>query len=281
VEPVRKSQCCLARFSGLGDQIERNFGRKFELAVLRFGKRKFLHMSFEKPNFNNEPYESMQNNLEQEQIREGELAPEVLERIEKSKIEIDDKINLLLTKGGLKPASEILLVIKTWHEDGLTEHMSEEDVQEALSVIRGLGLPYRLGERKTVEEPYSTEDEPDHQKFFRRDQMNILVGRTSQDLEFLERALKSNSDEMLGKAFGFPPTAVETFVGKRETLDRQSLSPDVQRSDGILFSSPTLSRDNWQKEIKQGQLYAEFIKKTSPKLYEEMRSKMLEILENP
>lgn len=237
-------------------------------------------MSFENPKFDNESDKSMQSDLRQEQIREGEFKPEVLERIKKSKIEIDDKINLLLTKRGLKPASEILLVIKTWHDEGLTEHMSEEDVQEALSVIQALGLPYRLGERKTVEEPYSTEDEPDRQKFFRRDQMNILVGRTPEDLVFLERALKSNSDEMLGKAFGFPPTAVEAFVGKRETLDRQSLPSDVQRSDAVLFSSPMLSRDNWQQEVKQGQLYGEFIKNVSQKLYEEMRSKALEILEN-
>ncbi|PIP17311.1 MAG: hypothetical protein COX44_00585 [Candidatus Portnoybacteria bacterium CG23_combo_of_CG06-09_8_20_14_all_37_13] len=238
-------------------------------------------MSFENPNLDNESHKSMQGDLRQEQIPESEFTPELLERIEKSKIEIDDKINLMLTKGDLKPASETLLVIKTWHEDGLTEHMSEEDVQESLSVIRALGLPYRLGERKTVEEPYSTEDEPDRQKFFRRDQMNILIGRTSEDLEFLERALKSNSDEMVGKAFGFPPTAIEAFVGKREVLDRQSLPLDIQHSDGVLFSSPTLSRDNWQEEIKRGQLYGEFIKKISPKLYGKMRSKALEILENP
>lgn len=238
-------------------------------------------MSFENPNFNNESHNSMKSDLRQEQIHESEFTPEILERIEKAKIEIDDKINLILTKGGLKPASEILLIIKTWHESGLTEHMSEEDVQESLGVIQAFGLPYRLGERKTIEEPYSTNDEPDRQKFFRRDQMNILIGRTSKDLEFLERALKSNSDKMLGKAFGFPPTAVEAFVGKREALDRQSLPLDIQHSDGVLFSSPTLSRDNWQQEIKQGQLYGEFIKKISPKLYQEMRSKMLETLENP
>jgi predicted nucleic acid-binding protein len=238
-------------------------------------------MSFENPNFSNESHRAMKGDLRREQIHEGKFAPEVVERIEKSKIEIDDKINLMLTKGGLKPASEILLVIKTWHDEGLTEHMSEEDVQESLSVIQALELPYRLGERKTIEVPYSTEDEPDRQKFFRREQMNILIGRTPEDLEFLELALKSNSDEMLGKAFGYPPTAIEAFVGKRETLDRQSLPPDVQRSDGILFSSPTLSRDNWQKEAELGQLYGGFIRKISPKLYEEMRSKALENIANP
>jgi len=236
-------------------------------------------MSFENPNFDNESKKLMQSDLKKDQVYEGELTSEVLRRIEKAKIEIDDKINLMLTKGGLKPASEILFVIKTWYEDDLTEHMSQEDVQEALDVIRALGLPYRFGERKIIEESYSTKNEPDRQKFFWREQMDILIGRTSQDLEFLERALKSNSDKMLGKAFGFPPTAVEAFIGKKEVLDRKFLPSDVQHSDGILFSSPTLSRDNWQEEIKQGQLYGEFIQKISPKLYVEMRSMALESLD--
>lgn len=238
-------------------------------------------MGFESLKADNKSREPIQDNLGEEKIRGREFMSELLERIEKSKIEIDDKINLILTKSGLKPASEILLVIKTWYDEVLTEHMSEEDVREAVNIIRALGLPYRLGERKVIEEFYSTEDEPDRKKFFWRDQMNILVGRTPEDLEFLERALQSHSDEMLGKAFGFPPTAVEAFVGKREALDRKSLPLDVQRSDRILFSSPTLSRDNWQQETAQGKLYGEFIKKTSPKLYEEMRSKALEILEHP
>ena len=238
-------------------------------------------MGFENSNFNNEPHELTQSDLRRGQICQSEFMPEFLERIEKSKIEIDDKVNLILTKGGLKPASEILLVIKTRHDKGLSEHMSEEDVQEALGVIRAIGLPFRPGERKTVQEPYWTKDEPDRQKFFWREQMNILIGRTPEDLEFLEHALKSGSDEMLGKAFGFPPTATEAFIGKREALDRQSLPPDVQQSDGILFSSPTLSQDNWQQEAKQGKLYGEFIKKISPKLYEEMRSKALKLLESP
>ena len=33
-QPVRKSQIRLARFGGLGNQIERNFGLKNQLAVL-------------------------------------------------------------------------------------------------------------------------------------------------------------------------------------------------------------------------------------------------------
>jgi len=228
------------------------------------------------PKFNSEK----QNNFDLENIREGEITPEEIERIEKSKMTIDDKINLLLIKGGLKPSSEILLVIKTQHDEGLTEHMNEEEVQEALSIIQESGLSYRFNDREIVREPYRTEKEPEIQRFYRREQMSILIGRSPKELGFLERALESKSDEMLGKAFGFPPTAVEAFVGKRKPLNRHSLALEIQHGDGILFSSPTLSQDSWQEEIKYGQQRGKFIKKISSQLYNEMRSFALTNLED-
>ena len=233
------------------------------------------------PKFNNLEMNNRtneQNNFRPENVRESEITSEEVERVEKSKMTIDDKINLLLTKGGLKPASEILLVIRTRDDEGLTEHMSEEEVQEALDIIQKSGLSYRFRDRETIQEPYRTKKEPKIQRFYTREQIKILVGLSSEELEFLERALKSKSDEMLGKAFGFPPTTIEAFVGKRKVLNRRSLPPDIKHSDGILFSSPTLSRDNWQEEIKQGQRYGEFIKKLSPILYKEMRSTALKNL---
>ncbi|MBI5401486.1 hypothetical protein HZB05_01510 [Candidatus Wolfebacteria bacterium] len=234
------------------------------------------------PKFNNRE----RNNVNLENIPEGnitpeEITPELVERIEKSKITIHDKINLLLTKGGLKPSSEIVLAIKTQTDEGLTEHMSEKEVQEFLSIIKESGLPYRFQDREVIREPYSTKKEPEIQKFYRREQMNILIGRSREELDLLEHALESKSDEMLGRAFGFPPTAIEAFVGKRKPLNRQSLSPDIQHSDGILFSSPTLSQDNWQEEIKQGEQCGKFIKEISPQLYNEMKSMALRNLEDP
>lgn len=214
-----------------------------------------------------------------ESTRGKEILPEEVERVEGSKMAIDDKINLLLTKGGLKPASEILLVIKTQDNEGLTEHMNEKEVREALSIVQKSGLPYRVKDRETVQEPYWTKNEPNTQRFYKREQMEILVGHSPEDLELLERALESKSGEIMGRAFGFPPTAIEAFVGKKEQLDRLSLPQNIRYSDGILFSSPTLSKDNWREEIRQGQRYGEFIKKLSPKLYEEMRAMAIKTIE--
>ena len=220
------------------------------------------------------------NNSDLKNIRECEITPEEIKRIEGSKMDINDKINLLLTKGGLKSASKIVLVIKTQQDEGSTEHMNEAEVQEALSIIQASGLPYRFKDREVIRESYRTKTDPGVERFFRREQMEILIGRSPEDLKFLERALESKSDEMFGKALGFPPTAVEAFVGKRKRLNRHSLPKDMQQSDGILFSSPTLSQDNWEEEIKHGERRGEFIKNISLPLYHEMRSFALTNLED-
>lgn len=203
---------------------------------------------------------------------EQELKPEFIKSIEKSKLTPDDKINIVLTKVDLKPASEILLVIKSEYEKEITEHMQEKDVQEVIKIIKKSGLPFQLGKRETIKESYQTEEEPKIEKFFQREQMKILIGRSKEDLDFLVQALETKSDELLGRAFGFPETAIEAFVGKKEKLDISKLSKEIRESDAVLFSSPTLSENNWQEEIKQGQSYADFIKKISPTIYEEMKA---------
>ena len=208
-----------------------------------------------------------------------EIPPEFVKDIEESKIESYDKMNILFTKAGFKPASEIDLIIKTDNEDGITEHMSEENIQKAINIIKESGLFYELRKRETKKEEYEVEGEKD-KKYFSREYMNILISRSKEELDFLKRALKENSDEMLGKAFGFLPTAVEAFIGRKEKLDINTLPQEIRESDAMIFSSPTLSKDNWQEEIKQGQRNADFIKKISLKIYEEQKEIVLRSREN-
>lgn len=208
-----------------------------------------------------------------------EISPEFVKDIEESKIESYDKMNILLTKAGFKPASEIDLIIKTDHEDGTTKHMSEGDVQKAIDIIKESGLFYELGKRETKKEEYEVEGEKD-KKYYSREQMNILIARSKDDLDFFKKAFETGSDEMLGRAFGFPPTSVEAFIGKREKMDINILPKEIKESDAMIFSSPTLSKDNWQEEIKQGQRNADFIKKISLKIYEEQKEIVLRSREN-
>lgn len=220
-------------------------------------------MSFENP---------AEDSENQESKIEHEITPEFIKNIEESKLTPDDKVNILLTKAGFKPASEILLIIKSEYEGETTEHMNEKELQESLNIIKESGLPFQLGKSEVVKESYQAEKEAGIEKFYQREQMKVLIGHSKGDLDFLIQALETKSDELLGKAFGFPKTAIEAFIGKREELDISALSQEVRESDALLFSSPTLSKDNWQEEIKQGQQDADFVKKISPIIYEEMKT---------
>lgn len=217
-------------------------------------------------------------NLEQFQDRksesnlEDEVSPDLVRALEETDFNIDDKVNLLLTKAGLKPASEISFFIKSYEDKEETEHMTEGDLQRNLWLIKEFGLITKENDRKMVEEEYKTKD--GKIKTYKREKMNVLVARDKKDLEFLNNAIQSNDDELLGKAYGFPPTAIEAWIGKRKRLKVKDLPKEIQRSDAMLFSSPTLSADNWQEEIKYGKKCADYIRKLSPTIYREMLEMM-------
>lgn len=207
-----------------------------------------------------------------------EISPEFVKKIEDSKLTVDDKVNLILTKAGFKPATELFLTIKNWDGEKVFEHMSEDDVKKIIEIVKESGLPNAIGGRKIVAQQFEMLDGTT--RFSTFDQMHILIGRSEEELEALKAAFprgeyeEAEDPEAFGKALGYPPTAVEAFVGKRERIDIKSLPKEVQESDAMLFSSPTLSADNWQEEIRQGKRNADFIRSLSPKIYEEMVTMM-------
>lgn len=207
---------------------------------------------------------------EKEKEPEQEIAPELVRTIEEADFMIDDKVNILLTKAGLKPSSEIILDITCDDGKKTAEFLDEDDIQRHLWIIKELGMPAIVGERKIENQDCSAPNGP--KKVWKWNRIHVLIGRTQEDLDFLVKALASNNDALIGQAFGFPPTAVDAYCGKSKRFDVKNikkLPKKVRESEAVLFSSPTLSADNWQEEIKQGQSWADFIKKTSPVIYKE------------
>ena len=94
--------------------------------------------------------------------------------------------------------------------------------------------------------------------------LSHLVEDRPQDQEVV-----GDFDKAIGMVLGFPETAIEAFIGERRALSRKKLPDDVRKSESVRFCDFMLSEDNWQEEIKQGQRYADFIKKVSPKIYQE------------
>ncbi len=206
--------------------------------------------------------------------QETEATKKLADAISILPLTVDDKINLLLTKAGLKPASNLDIVISTRDTEGKREHINNQQLEKILSLIRQSGLPHVIGEKEVTDEKSITED--NEEKPYHRERIEVLIARTTQELERLQAALQSGSDEQIGEALGFPDGAIQAFVGKKPALDHKSLSEEMLKSDAMLFSSPTLSAENWQEEIEAGQKSSEYIKKISPEIYQEYRKMMLE-----
>lgn len=208
----------------------------------------------------------------QEGILENrDINPELARKVEKSKMEVDDKINLLLTKGGLKPASVIELPVWLETKEKKREFLSESDIKEILDLIKESGLEFNIGKKEIIKGSYRTEEEPDLEKFSRAERIEIMIAGSKDNMKLLKKCWGTEDHEAIGKALGFPQTAVEAFIDKRESFLLDDMPKEIQESDGVLFLTPNLSKDNWQEEIKEGEKRAEFIKKISPKIYEERK----------
>lgn len=256
----------------------------------------------------------IESNFGQEFLEKKELSLEFVEKVEKSKIDIEQKVNLLLTVGGLKPSSEITLLIKELSGGQEHRYMTEEDVQESISIIKESGLPPDcLDIRGKKEKSYEYEGyeyknsdhkilKPTGRKEVRSvEYVNILIGRIKEELERLSKILAATGYEQgsyavpltsgkhkeisedknyhkeLGLAVGISPTAVEAYIGDRKQFDIITLLKDYTKA--LFFSTAILSEDNWQEELKQGRKYADFIESVSPAIYNEfvdIRKKDLE-----
>lgn len=227
--------------------------------------------------------------LKQNELRE--ISPELIKEIEKASLFEENKVNLLLTYAGLKPASEITELTKT-RRLGSQDHFinkTQEEIEQIISLIKKLNIPFKAD---MVTEPvtFNSSDEESEPEEGEVEYLQILMGHTEQKLKILEDAMESRNkihtlledqqidiksqkelwkknDEELGLSLGFQPTAVQAYVGNKERLNKETLPKEITESEAFLFSQNILSKDYWQEEIKQGQKYADFIKSVSPNIY--------------
>lgn len=201
------------------------------------------------------------------------INPELVEAVEGSKIDIGDKVNLLLVGAGMKPASNFELLVRS----GENVFLGKGDLEKIKSIMNESGLVFEVHE---IENDIESK-------------MQILFGRSREELERLAEIVKNlpnpkqvesgeySKDQMReiylaqGAAYGYPQSAIEAFVGKGggERLNVGDLPAEIRESDAFIFSVFALSKDNWQEEIKQGKAWADYIKSVSPGIYREMMEK--------
>ncbi|MCX6717279.1 MAG: hypothetical protein NTU76_01205 [Candidatus Taylorbacteria bacterium] len=201
---------------------------------------------------------------------EKEINPEFIREVESSVFSLTDKVNILLTMAGLKPASKVELTSRIWHGDEEERFFTDGDVAKVRQLIENSGMPFESA--KEFELTYWYGPKPEVEAYNQEGAVYI-IGHTQQDLERLKEAMESKDPVLKGKAFGFPETATEAFCGKKRKKSPKSLPKEVKKSDAWLFHYGPLSESNWKEELVCDQKRAEFIKKVSPRLYKEMTEK--------
>lgn len=103
-----------------------------------------------------------------------------------------------------------------------------------------------------------------------REKIVIVVGRGRDSVEKYAQAVQDENDEEMGESFGYPKTAIEAYLSKIESIRRQDLPPEIKEKDFYPFIQfGVLSKENWEKEIETAKLWANAVKRNSPKLFEE------------
>ena len=103
-----------------------------------------------------------------------------------------------------------------------------------------------------------------------------MIGRTQQELDDLVYAWGHGDDTLIGRALGFPETAVANYHNKAKLLDEKALEGEItqEEREELALASFRLSADNWKEELRQIKPRADFIRRVSPKLYNKITDKV-------
>ncbi|MBU3895968.1 hypothetical protein KKG36_01485 [Patescibacteria group bacterium] len=205
---------------------------------------------------------------------EREVSPEFIEALEKTPLGPENQVWILLTKAGLKPASWLDKDIKRTEHGKVTEFLKNEEVHQLVSFLEAF-FPCVV-EKKTVDIVKNRRGiwvgvpSEKGRKIGEEERLDFIIGSNKENLEKIVSALEAKDDRKIGLALGFEPTAVEAFCGKGKLVDNEKLPDEALFSEAFVFSPSRLSADNWLKELAQHQKWADYVKKTSPSLFNRM-----------
>ncbi|MBU0650227.1 class I SAM-dependent methyltransferase [Patescibacteria group bacterium] len=220
-------------------------------------------MSFEKPSTPNP---------------EKELSQEQIKLIENIPVDSQDKVELLLTKLGIKKATEFILYGQTWmpQEGEQAKEIDKDKIQIIKQTLDRLGLESQFQEPaientptyivEKLEEDYTEQDEILKQ----RQRIDIYIAHNKESFQKYLKAKQENLDQDFGELYAFPGTAIKAFTkGQDNVLNREDLPEHLKEQDWSHFLTFKLSKNNWENEIQEVKKWADTVKKYSPKLYNE------------
>lgn len=225
-------------------------------------------MDFEKPK------------LESESTKEREQ--ELVERLEKLPLRIDNKVEFLLTWKELKKANAISVATGSWKEDEPPERLDPKRVELMEELVKDMKLFCIVGPKQIVDGEYFYKTEDGQEKLEKQEEVILYLAKKKENLDLLMKAIKTEDDQLRGQLDGIPDTAIEAYLekeetGKKEIINVSELPPEIQKQDSVAFVQFKFSKDHWQEELKTGEKWVKTVKETSLKLYDEFIEFMSEV----
>lgn len=210
--------------------------------------------------------------FETSSLNKKEIPNEIMELIENSSLNPDEKIELVLIKAGFKPVTDITLYSESWVKESEENRktVDSDKVRQFENLLENLGLVIKVNESEIDEFSRIEDEQPEREIVMQREKITITVGRDQATIEKFMQAVQHGNDEEMGELFEYPKTAIEAYLGKRESIKRQDLPAEIKEKDFYPFIQfGVLSKENWEKEIETAKLWASVVKRNSPKLFEE------------
>lgn len=199
--------------------------------------------------------------------KEYEVEKALVERIENSKLGLEPKVDLILVKAGVKPASMLEVTVR----NGENVFLDKEGLEDVKAILEISGLANTITSEESSKELETikilvSQDENHLQKL---KEVADMLFHPQQYPNLKDKEQWLDLQEKLGTLLGYPPTSIKGFL-EENVMDRGNLPDDVQESEALAFGHFTLSKDHWTEELRQGEAWANCIKSLSPKLYAEM-----------
>ena len=178
---------------------------------------------------------------------------ELIERDENSSI--NDKIDLVLTLAGEKPATKFLVA------DTHMNAYNERRMKEVKYLFEQLGLPYEI------------QDIPDDSQVF----ASVYVGK---DQEHYDNIINATTKQEYGICYGFPDTAIEAYIDRskrfngseKERVEQMDLDIPYEKLKPFLIF--TKSDKHFEDEVISTSLrWHDTIKRLTPNLYLQIGTK--------
>lgn len=176
------------------------------------------------------------------------------------------KALVLLVADGLKPSTWQQIHSEKWAEGDVQHTLPSQRWDTLIGIFNGLGLHYVT--RSFLDD--ATFVQPKDGPHMWMEITNIFLASHPGKAEELARAVHARDDEAIGKALGFPATAIEAYVNK-ETIPFSDwpTSTDAVDANSMKFLNHMISKENWQQEIAYLPQFANRVKELSQKIYDD------------